>query len=87
MFFDPPYPNPDRYWKPGEYEAADAAWREHHYGDHTLRALCDRGAKRFAAGNYDAIRFDLFNLHETMVVKDYMSQTHPHIPFFTTRCV
>jgi len=55
--------------------------------DDDLRRLCKHGIDQVRAGKYDAINFDLFNLHEVTVVKEFMSEHAPEIPFRTTRLV
>lgn len=88
---EPIKPDMDNLWAachPEEAQKLYAAWYEYHYGERSLRAMCDTGVNRLKASTYfDTLRFDCFNQQETDIVKAYMAATYPEVPFFTTRCV
>ena len=54
------------------------------YSDYNLRRMCDEGAEKFETGFYDLVRFNCYSANEVDVVRAYMKQRYPYIPFTTT---
>jgi len=46
-----------------------------------LYELCLKGAKQVRAGQYDALKFDLFNLEEAILVRQIMKEHFPDIQY------
>lgn len=60
--------------------------RPYHNVINGLHALCEKGAKAVANNEYDELRFNLWNKEEADIVKAYMLEKHPNIPFRIKRC-
>jgi hypothetical protein len=49
-----------------------------------IASLCARGAREVRAGRYDALRFDLFNVHEAREVRLIMDEHYPDVRYTRT---
>jgi len=50
----------------------------------TLADLCKQGAEGVRSGDYDAVRFDVFNTEERDEVYTIMAERYPDVKFATT---
>ena len=46
-----------------------------------LAILCEYGAREVRAGRCDALRFELFNVHEAREVRQIMDEYYPDVPY------
>lgn len=49
--------------------------------DRGLVEMCEYGSKAVAAGQYEEVRFYLFNSHEESIVRRTMAERFPSVPF------
>lgn len=53
------------------------------HSDYNLRCMCREGIARVKAGEYDGLKFNVFNRREFDIVDEFMRQNASDIPPYT----